>query len=191
MACSPSDPPPIPVSWLPPPRTEPAPSSPAARRPEPPVLPRPSTASRPVSAWAQHFAATPTAAGWARRHAADVLSRWQIAEMTDDVCLVVSELVGNAVRHAVGPGEMPVSCRLVLKLFADAVVVEVGDPAGGAVVRSTGGDLLSESGRGLAIVEALSGSPVLVYAYPGGGKTVVAVLPRPCGMAPACPSGTS
>jgi anti-sigma regulatory factor (Ser/Thr protein kinase) len=111
--------------------------------------------------------------------------------MTDDVCLVASELVSNAVQHAVGPCGAPVSCRLVLKLFADVVVVEVWDPAGGAVVRSMGGDSLSESGRGLAIVEALSGSPVLVYAYPGGGKSVVAVLPRPCGMAPACPSVTS
>jgi anti-sigma regulatory factor (Ser/Thr protein kinase) len=111
--------------------------------------------------------------------------------MTDDVCLVASELVGNAVRHAIGPHGMPVSCRLVLKLFADAVVVEVWDPVGGAVVRSRDAGLLSESGRGLAIVEALSGSPVLVYAYPDGGKSVVAVLPRPCGVAPARPSGAS
>lgn len=154
-------------------------------------MPRPRPASRLISAWAQHFAATPTAAGWARRHTADVLIRWRVAEMTDDVCLVASELVGNAVRHAVGPSGAPVSCRLVLKLFADAVVVEVWDPADGAVVRSSGDDPLSESGRGLAIVEALSGSPVLVYAYPGGGKTVAAVLPRPCGMALACPSSTS
>jgi len=111
--------------------------------------------------------------------------------MTDDVCLVASELVGNAVRHAIGPHGMPVSCRLVLKLFADAVVVEVWDPARGAVVQSRSADPLSESGRGLAIVEAVSGSPVLVYAYPGGGKTVVAVLPRPCGVAPARPQGAS
>lgn len=99
--------------------------------------------------------------------------------MRDDVCLVVSELVGNAVRHAAADDGTPAACRLVLKLFPDAVAVEVSDHAGGTVARRGEDDPLSEAGRGLAIVEALCGSPVLVYTNPGEGKTVVAVLPRP------------
>ena len=182
MPCSPSDPPPIPVAWPPSPHSAPIrvpiATPPAPPPPETPLLPRPRPAPRLISGCVQHFAATPTAAGWARRHATDVLARWQVAGMTDDVCLVVSELVGNAVIHAAAPDGIPTSCRLVLKLFADALAVEVTDPSGGIVTRAADDDPLSESGRGLAIVQALCGSPVLVYAEPGGGKTVVAVMPR-------------
>ncbi|WP_194924904.1 ATP-binding protein [Catenulispora pinisilvae] len=125
----------------------------------------------------QNFAATPSAAGWARRHTTDVLARWGIPELIDDCCLVVSELVGNAVQHAAFD-EGPAVCRLVLKLFADAVSLEVWDPSSGGDVRPCVPDVLSESGRGLAIVAALCGAPPLVFAAPGAGKTVVAVIPR-------------
>src|ERR1051326_1672135 len=126
MPCPPADPPPIPVAWVPTPR--PAPTSlphPPPRRPLP--QPRRPVAGTPVSACAQYFAATPTAAGWARRHAVDVLTRWQVSELTDDCCLVVSELVGNVVRHAANAPAM--ACRLVLKLFTDALLIEVFDPS--------------------------------------------------------------
>ena len=130
-----------------------------------------------ISGYAQQFAATPTAAGWARRHTADVLAQWGLPEMADDCCLVVSELIGNAVRHATSGTGLAV-CRLVLKLFSDAVCVEVWDPSPDADVRPRETEPLSESGRGLAIVTALCGRPPLVFAVPGGGKTVVAVIPR-------------
>jgi hypothetical protein len=66
---------------------------------------------------------------------------------------------------------------LVLKLFSDAVCVEVWDPSPDADVRPREAELLSESGRGLAIVTALCGTPPLVFAMPGVGKTVVAIIP--------------
>ena len=97
--------------------------------------------------------------------------------MTDDCCLVVSELVGNVVKHAAPDGDQAV-CRLVLKLCADAVCVEVWDPWPDTDVRSCEADLLSESGRGLAIVTELCGTPPLVFTVPGHGKTVVAVIGR-------------
>ncbi|WP_323746119.1 ATP-binding protein [Catenulispora pinisilvae] len=125
----------------------------------------------------QEFATTPTAAGWARRHTADVLARWGLSELADDCCLVVSELVVNAIRHAV-PSGPPVVCRLVLKLYADLISVEVWDPSSESDLRPRVEGALSESGRGLAIVAALCGAPPVVFTVPGGGKTVVAVVPR-------------
>lgn len=184
MTCSPSDPPLIPVARTPRPPTGPAPAptpnAPVpAQRPGLPRLPRPrpGEAGRVISGYVQQFATTPTAAGWARRHTADVLARWGLPELADDCCLVVSELIGNAVRHVASGGD-PAVCRLVLKLFSDAVCVEVWDPSPDADVRPREGELLSESGRGLAIVTALCCTPPLVFEVPGGGKTVVAIIPR-------------
>ncbi|MEY9859766.1 anti-sigma regulatory factor (Ser/Thr protein kinase) [Catenulispora sp. GAS73] len=125
----------------------------------------------------QQFATTSTAAGWARRHTADVLAQWGLPELADDCCLVVSELVGNAVQHAVPIGT-PATCRLVLKLYTDALSVEVWDPSPDACLHPREEDVLAESGRGLAIVAALCGTPPRVFTTPGEGKTVVAVLPR-------------
>jgi len=119
----------------------------------------------------------PSAASWARRHTADILARWGVPELVDDCCTVVSELVSNAVRHAALDGG-PAVCRLVLKLLAEGVSVEVWDPSpdGNVCVREP--KALSESGRGLAIVAALCGAPPLLSAAPGNGKAVVAVIPR-------------
>ncbi len=86
-------------------------------------------------------------------------------------------MVGNAVQHAVPDGALA-TCRLVLKLYTDVVSVEVWDPSPDAFLRLREEDVLAESGRGLAIVTALCDAPLLVFAMPGEGKTVVAVLPR-------------
>ena len=182
MPCSPSDPPSIPVARTPRPPVGPSPKAPVpAQRPGLPQLPRPrpsgTTSDLPTAGCAQLFAATPTAAGWARRHTADILARWGVPDLTDDCCLVVSELVGNAVRHA-GSDGAPALCRLVLRLLVDAVSVEVWDPSPDADVSVREVDELSESGRGLAIVAALCGAPPVVFAAPGDGKTIVAVVPR-------------
>jgi anti-sigma regulatory factor (Ser/Thr protein kinase) len=120
-----------------------------------------------------------TAAGWARRHTADVPARWCVPGLVEDARLVVSELVGNAAVHVSATDGPPAAGRLVLKLYGDGRAIEVWDPSpdiGGWPCRA---DALSESGRGLAIVEVLCGTAPLVFAGPGGGKTVVAVLARP------------
>jgi len=160
----------------------PTPKAPVpAQRPGLPRLPHPRpSGARLISGCGQQFAATPTAASWARRHTADVLARWGLPELADDCCLVVSELIGNAVRHAV-PNREPAVCRLVLKLFSDAVCVEVWDPSPDADVRPPKAEALSETGRGLVIVTALCGTPPVVFVVPGGGKAVVAVMPRGTG----------
>ena len=90
---------------------------------------------------------------------------------------MVSELIGNVVRHA-SPSPGPAVCRLVLKLSADPVSSEVSDSSPDGDIRIHEADVLDETGRGLAIVAAVCGTPPLVFAVPGDGKTVVAVIPR-------------
>jgi len=134
-------------------------------------------AERPLAGVVQQFAAMPNAASWARRHTADILARWGIPELIDDCCTVVSELVSNAVRHA-APDSSPAVCRLVLKLLAEGLSVEVWDPSPNGDVCVREAETLSESGRGLASVAALCGAPPVTFAVPGVGKAVVAVIPR-------------
>jgi hypothetical protein len=95
-----------------------------------------------------------------------VLSGWGMASMTETAALIVSEFASNVVRAAEGPGgssvydeegRMPV---LWLRLMADSAVlgIEVWDSlppqSGIPVLRDA--DPAAESGRGLAIVDALS-----------------------------------
>ncbi|MCX5063482.1 ATP-binding protein [Streptomyces sp. NBC_00201] len=91
-----------------------------------------------------------------RQRVAAVLNGWNLsAEGTDDVLLVVSELLTNAVVHALPPATLRVS-----RAAADgcrAVRVEVNDtgpvaPAGPSTSMSDP----DEHGRGLDIVTALS-----------------------------------
>ena len=134
----------------------------------------------PLAACVQHFASTPSAAGWARRHTTDVLERWGCQELTWPACQVVSELVTNAITHAdASSSGQTVSCRLTLKLFSDVLAIEVWDSADGHALQSPCPDLLAESGRGLAIVGQLCVAPLMVFDAPTCGKTVVALLARP------------
>jgi DNA-binding NarL/FixJ family response regulator len=93
---------------------------------------------------------TASAAG-ARRFVDEVLQRWSCEDLLDDVQLLVSELVTNAVVHAGSDVEIAV------RLLPDSVRIEVVDQAGGAppLTPSTPDDD-SESGRGLMLVETLA-----------------------------------
>jgi anti-sigma regulatory factor (Ser/Thr protein kinase) len=87
------------------------------------------------------------AAGEARRLVRAQLGRWGLGDMTDTTELVVSELVGNALRYAAGPGQL----RL---LRHDRLVVEISDtgPDLPEIGRST---LEDEGGRGLQLINML------------------------------------
>lgn len=161
-------------------RSQPPPIPVAGPRQPVPVLAQPAGEVAPLAAWTQHFAATPTAAGWARRHTADVLDHWRLRDLTWSACQVVSELVTNAVVHTdTGCFGQAASCRLTLKLFSDVLAVEVWDPADGEPRQNSDSGVLVESGRGLAIVGVLCVATPLVIGAPGLGKTVVALLARP------------
>lgn len=85
----------------------------------------------------------------ARRFAVATVGTWGYASMGDEVALLVSELVTNAVRHTDADG------ALEMTELVDGVHVEVHD--GSTVEPTVGrGGPGDESGRGLRIVQQLA-----------------------------------
>jgi anti-sigma regulatory factor (Ser/Thr protein kinase) len=96
----------------------------------------------------------PQSAAVARRAVGDDLTRHGIGKpAVDDVVLVVSELVGNAVLHASATDDQQL--RVSWELEADAVVVGVLDGTA-ELPLSQPATPDAPSGRGLAIVAALA-----------------------------------
>ncbi|MEU5093228.1 SpoIIE family protein phosphatase [Streptomyces sp. NPDC020996] len=91
----------------------------------------------------------PRAAGQAREHVRDQLPRWGLDELVMTTELIVSELVGNVVRHARGPARL----RL-LHTRPAGLVCEVSD---GSLTtpRIRRASAMDEGGRGLQLVAAL------------------------------------
>ena len=94
----------------------------------------------------------------AREFSRDILRTWRLSEQFDAVGLVVSELVTNALRHAVdcrpvGPGVSPVELELLRS--ARRLVCAVHDPSD-AEPRINEADIADEGGRGLRLVECFS-----------------------------------
>jgi anti-sigma regulatory factor (Ser/Thr protein kinase) len=116
-------------------------------------------------------------AGRAREFTRAALQRWGITDGGDVAVLIVSELVTNALRHAVlsaqwMPGEHPISLSL---LRSDPhLLCMVSDPGSSAPVRATP-DASAEGGRGLQVVESCSVRWGWQSAD-GGGKVVWALL---------------
>jgi anti-sigma regulatory factor (Ser/Thr protein kinase) len=85
----------------------------------------------------------------ARSFADGCLARWGLSEQTDDVQLIVDELVTNAIQHGRGPVTLAIGRR------PDRIVVQVQDPSRTPPEHGPG-DLLADSGRGLLLVEELA-----------------------------------
>jgi anti-sigma regulatory factor (Ser/Thr protein kinase) len=96
------------------------------------------------------------------------MRRWGVKNREDDVAVVVSELLTNALRHAVpqggppgdgspggvrGRGRWPV--RLALVQPGQSVLCAVADPSP-RPPQPKAPDYLAESGRGLHVISALS-----------------------------------
>lgn len=105
----------------------------------------------------------------ARQALFEVAAREQLGSVTDDLALIVSELVTNAVRHAVPP------LRLEVQTGEHRVIVAVADGCERPPAPRVADDE-AESGRGMTLVDLLS-SETGVRAHPPG-KTVWAALPR-------------
>ncbi|MEU6352533.1 SpoIIE family protein phosphatase [Streptomyces sp. NPDC047072] len=92
----------------------------------------------------------PRAAGQARRHVRDQLSAWDLDDLAPTTELLVSELVGNVVRHARGP------IRLRL-LHTSTLICEVYDGSQ-TMPRIRRASETDEGGRGLQLIAALTTS---------------------------------
>jgi anti-sigma regulatory factor (Ser/Thr protein kinase) len=130
----------------------------------------PRIATRALSAEARSVRA-------ARDFTLATLRRWDTAHSSQDIAIVVSEMVTNALRHALpGPGDpgprRPV--RLGLLQQGPWVLCAVADPGTAVPVPRTPGSLV-ESGRGLQMICAFS--DLWGYTTPSdAGKVVWAMF---------------
>lgn len=98
----------------------------------------------------------PESVAEARDFAGSVLGTWGLAGMCDDVRLVVSELVTNALRHAVPVGDAT-TIRLSMLHTGARLTCAVSDPSDQIPVHRDP-DFTAQNGRGLHLVEAFSDS---------------------------------
>jgi anti-sigma regulatory factor (Ser/Thr protein kinase) len=138
-------------------------TSPASALPERAQAPRLPVTGWPASSVMPPLGALPTAAAAARAHVRMVLKSWDVGgDLPDDVEMVVSELIANAVNASTGPdgrplyvdGRMPVAW---LRLLTNGTTLraEVWDEAPGVPARREASED-DESGRGLDLVDALA-----------------------------------
>jgi anti-sigma regulatory factor (Ser/Thr protein kinase)/anti-anti-sigma regulatory factor len=113
----------------------------------------------------------PAAAGRSRAFAAGVCAQWSLHEVIDDVVLVVSELVTNAVVHARTKAELLLACG------GGMLSVAVADHAS-TLPKAGSGDPLAPGGRGLQLVTGLA-ETVGSYRTAGGSKVVWCALRLP------------
>ncbi len=97
----------------------------------------------------------------ARKFTRRTLDQWELGDRFDDVCLVVSELVTNALRHALPAGaqrapEQTPPVRLHLMRWTERLVCAVRDPSHDSPVARDSEDFSAESGRGLFLVDSFS-----------------------------------
>jgi anti-sigma regulatory factor (Ser/Thr protein kinase) len=94
----------------------------------------------------------------ARDFTAETLQRWGAVQRLEDIAMVVSELLTNALRHAppgAGDARLRWPVRLGLLQLGSCVLSAVADPSDQAPAPREPGHL-GESGRGLHVVGALS-----------------------------------
>ncbi|MET9256879.1 ATP-binding protein [Streptomyces sp. NPDC003717] len=136
----------------------------------------------------------------ARRFTRRTLDGWELGERLDDVCLVVSELVTNALRHGVpsaAPTPTPSSSsapgarslvaeqglvRLHLMRWTERLVCAVRDCSHDSPVARPSDDFSAESGRGLFLVDSFAdgwGWHPLAGALDGKVVWALFRLPRP------------
>ncbi|MFF3937683.1 ATP-binding protein [Streptomyces phaeofaciens] len=102
--------------------------------------------------WDIAFTAEPAEAAALRRVMRSHLALWGLHDLTDEAQLCVTELVSNVITH-VGPGT---PATLVVSMNGLRLRIEVHDPDTRALPTLLGGTADSESGRGMALVDAIA-----------------------------------
>jgi anti-sigma regulatory factor (Ser/Thr protein kinase) len=103
------------------------------------------------------LAAVPESVKAARDFALRVLGNWGLTGMCDEVRLVVSELVTNALRYCTGSAAGNTPIGLSLLRAGGRLTCAVTDPCDQIPVRRDAGST-AQNGRGLHLVEAFSDS---------------------------------
>jgi signal transduction histidine kinase len=112
----------------------------------------------------------------ARHLTTATLESWGLAALCDDVALVVSELVTNALRHSLPSRLSAASDRIRLRLQHEASFILCGVlDTGSEAPRRREPDFIAETGRGLHIVESFSATWGWM-PLDGGGKVVWALF---------------
>ncbi len=127
----------------------------------------------------------PAAAAQARRLTRDTLARWDMQHLTDDAEAIASEFASNAIKAAIPPpGTLP-AIIFAIHRCPDELRIIVWDNGPGRPEHSPPG-LDAETGRGLTIIDSLTGRNWGWWPTPrSGGKVVWAALPAPA----AAPDG--
>ncbi|WP_078901106.1 ATP-binding protein [Actinacidiphila yeochonensis] len=116
----------------------------------------------------------PRSVGPARHALRENMLVWGLAETADVAELVLSELFTNALRHATVPSDILIETHF--EHLPDGIRIQVHDAGSAAPVpREVPDD--AEGGRGLSLVDALTGGRWGVSSRDGAGKAVWAVIP--------------
>jgi anti-sigma regulatory factor (Ser/Thr protein kinase) len=151
-----------------------------------------------------------------RRMAFETLRDWDLRQLVEDVTLCLSELVGNAVHHAVPDGRKAAEGRgrriaVTFRAWRTCLFLEIADedstppmlPAGDLLAEddpeASAAALLADSGRGLLIIQSLSdaawwaprdegGKSVFCrFDFDGGPVASASPTPRPSQAAGPAP----
>jgi anti-sigma regulatory factor (Ser/Thr protein kinase) len=118
----------------------------------------------------------PAAAARARRLTRDALARWDMQHLTDDAEAIASEITSNAIKAATRPAATLPAIIFAIHRRPGEVRISVWDNGVGKPEQTEPGPD-AEAGRGLAIVDALTGRNWGWWPTPvSGGKVVWAAL---------------